>query len=318
MRSWFKPVPGAFALAVLLLVGCGSDPIGTPWSSTTDPTVERPGTDTGGEADTDTDMDADTDADADADSDVDTDADADTGGDGPYEPTWCWMAAPVDSGSKWTSLALLVVDMATGAVTEVGRYNIGIYGGFVTAGLVRDGSTFVFAGHEGDGIRGQRLHTSTETLERCVGTTRSESVAFTGSEYVRVEVKGFELRRYATFEDLCADRPTSSVPTEWIERLAVEGSQVYGMWHSDDHVQIGNLDNGYPIRKLPLEGWEGWVWGVSMAGGKLHLLSYPDQWREQRVESFDPLTGALIEAVVVPDMGYVTRPSGLWCEVSVP
>jgi hypothetical protein len=85
MRPRSTPFAGAVALVVLLLVGCGPEPIGTPWSSTTDPTVDRPGTDTGGEADTD----ADTDSDSDTDSDTDGDADADCPTVGVYgDPDW--------------------------------------------------------------------------------------------------------------------------------------------------------------------------------------------------------------------------------------
>jgi len=59
--------------SMLFTASCGDDEAETPWSSATDPTIERPE----GDADTDADSDSDTDADTQPDTDADTDTDTD-------------------------------------------------------------------------------------------------------------------------------------------------------------------------------------------------------------------------------------------------
>ncbi|MDP2310677.1 MAG: hypothetical protein Q8P18_31965 [Pseudomonadota bacterium] len=269
------------------------------------------------------------------DTDIDSDTQTDTGTDVPqigtdidvpeeptYEvhtgesdtPTWC-RTLMAGRGA----VSLIVVDMSTGNWTQEARWT-GFEGGdgagvFHTAGLATDGTSWVFAGKEGD----TNTWYSVDAASGSVTTgERAEplAVGWSGSEWVAIDSTSRLIERFSTFSDLGAGVPAAAVDAEQITRLTVDGTDVYGAWHSDHELPVQDLLTGVVTRWIVLEGWDTYVWGMSVAGGKLHLIDAGGQTPEgettqYRISSFDRTTGEWRETV---RLGNLTgRPSGLWC-----
>ena len=72
------------------------------------------------------------------------------------------------------------------------------------------------------------------------------------------------------------------------------------------------------IRAIPLQDFDTWVWGISVADGKLHII---DDGRGAyaylgvRIAVFDPVSGTNLQNVFLNGLPYSHVPSGLWCEV---
>jgi hypothetical protein len=104
-------------------------------------------------------------------------------------------------------------------------------------------------------------------------------------------------------------------------RFTVHGGEVFAAWHSTDTIDVHDVNTGELLRSIPLEGWDTWVWGMSVTDGELHLSNHFVDDSEaprdaQPIVSFDPVTGARLNEVrisVFPTV-YGFAASGLWCE----
>jgi hypothetical protein len=228
-----------------------------------------------------------------------------------FPATWCHTLVPLSSGD----LQLIVVDMATGTWVEQARWS-GFDPSFHTGGLATDGSTWIFAGYDGNGFRWYAVDAATGAVTAAADETYALSVGWSGTEWVAVNLRERELRSFNTFADLSADTPTTAVPAGWFTRLGVDGADVYGAWHSTNVIDVHDLLTGGQIRTISLEDWDTWVWGVSVAGGKLHLIDDGREYPDPRIASFDPVSGALLERVLLSTLS--GRPSGLWCGTTPP
>jgi hypothetical protein len=127
---------------------------------------------------------------------------------------------------------------------------------------------------------------------------------------------------YPDFEALGSRSPSSTIGENVAAtRLGVFGDEAYCAWHSTNVVDVVSMIDGSLIRTIPLEDYDTWVWGVSVAGGRLFLIDdgrgdYPDEGRGVHIVSFDPVTGERrgdVTIDVFPDQ-FMIWPSGLWCE----
>jgi nitrite reductase/ring-hydroxylating ferredoxin subunit len=151
--------------------------------------------------------------------------------------------------------------------------------------------------------------------------TMAEAVSVYRGGFVATCRESLGLCLYSDFDSLDAQTPSERFE-EFIcqTRFGVRGDEISCAWHSTDVVEVYDLRTGDHVRSIPLEDYDTWVWGVSVAGGRLHLIDDGRGEHEvpgQRIVSFDPLTGARLGEVhltgLFPDR-YTHWPGGLWCE----
>ena len=240
-----------------------------------------------------------------ADDDV---ADDDTAGDddtGETTVSRCWTTAPADG-----QLAVIEIDVEVGTYNEVGRYGSGLASSFHTAGIAELGDQLIGAGYDGNTTRWTRIDRATGETE--IGAATSEwSVAATSSGNLAT-ICGDGYCEYTSFEELQSGWPVHHADGDYqASRLAVEGDQVYGAWHSTSEIDVHDRLTGARLRTVALEGWDGWVWGIGVHDGFIHLLD--GDFSEPYVARFDGVTGELLAEVVLENLDYDHKPTGLWC-----
>lgn len=128
-----------------------------------------------------------------------------------------------------------------------------------------------------------------------------------------------EICSYASFADLNADLGYDCVDGfNSASRFTLDGSTVYGAWHSTNLVRTYPRSTGDQSGYITLSDWDTWVRGMSVANGMLHLVN-DDRGTYAgsgvRIARFDPATGTLLDHVFLTGTSaYSHKPSGLWCE----
>lgn len=307
------------ALAIGLLVpGCSST------SSTSDTTAD---TDTGLTSDTNTGGDtvetgdttpADT-VSRDSDSAMETGVDTDSGqivdtGDPPASRgTWCWTVAPTVSGD----VALLWVDPDTATWREAGVFAGPFDSTFHTNGIGRIGDELVMLSIDGSGSDAWiSLDIPTSTLT--VGAPVDSDAVVTSDGVSLWAQMDDDLCKFTDFSSLEAWSPDSCTSDLFAsERIAVSGSYAYGAWHSQNYYREFDLASATQLAVIPLEDWDTWIWGMSVADGMLHLVN-DDRGGYSgygtRIARYDQHTGVLVDHMFLSDLPYSSTPSGLWCE----
>lgn len=266
------------------------------------------------EAPTSDQRDADDGAEADSAAEADeADTHPESGLRGPPEPTWCYSAYRHGSTPN-SQLKILAFDMATGDSVEVGDWRLGRSERITSIeSLATDGEHWVLqdsgwgdlymVDRATDDVT-QVAFANTRTLSWSAGTW----VAWGGDLFVRT---------FDSLDDLLAATPSGATELdEHMELMAVDGDDVYGAWPSTNEIVVHEAYAAARTRTIPLEDWDTWVRGMSMAGNKLHLVDDGRQYDEQRIVSFDPDTGAQIEALYLPNFAKMLR--GLWCTTEAP
>ncbi len=229
----------------------------------------------------------------------------------PDDPVRCWLVAPLDG-----QLALLEVDMDAGTWLEVGRYGEGFASSFRTAGLAYYRGALVMAGS--DGSRSRWLEIDLRTgLARWGRETDLDAAAVYRDQLIAACPEMTDLCFYGSFDELSRSLPSARrIGVTCFTRLGVWGDELYCAWHSTDSVEVYGLTTG-DHRTVGLEGYDTWVWGVSLAGGRLHLVDdgrADPEIHDARVVAFDPYTGERLNEVILEGFPGGVRPSGLWCE----
>ena len=233
-----------------------------------------------------------------------------------WEPVRCWTVAPADD-----QLALIEVDMETGRWREVGRYGAGFDSSFHTPCLAYFADALVTSGRAGGGDEFVKIDLSTGETRRggafrppqCVGVHGDELVLFCP------DLEG--LCFYDDFDAMITGVPSRRVGGPFhASRFTVHRNEIFLAWHSTDVVDVFDADTGAWLRTIELEGFDTWVWGMSVAGGRLHLIDLgggvPGD-SGQRIVIFDTDTGARLGEVLLPyfePFPHTAHLSGLWCE----
>jgi hypothetical protein len=224
--------------------------------------------------------------------------------------TWCWTVAPIDK-----QLALLQVDMNAHTWTEVGRYG-SVTSSFHTQSLARLGDHLYMSAYGGNNFEWVDLDLSAGTLS-VSGPAEPVSVLTDGMHLYWGLFEG--ICEYESWGDLVTDHDIGCVSGfDHATRFTRFDALVYGAWHSTSEVQVYDASSGFELETIRLDDWGTWVWGMSIAGGMLHLI---DDARNHsytgsgvRIARFDPATGDLIDHTFIDG----PRASGLWCEAGAP
>lgn len=242
---------------------------------------------------------------------------ADTGPSSPYDDTVCWtLEKSWNASTGYTDLALVTIDMATGALTQQALFTGSDGDTLMSGGLARNGDSFIFSNYNDAGYLWEELNLSTGARTSCSNTTMAESITFDGSAWWTIDTSGGGLQSFASYADLCARTALSTAPGDYYSRLTWDesGTTIIGAWHSTNEVGFYDPATGGQLSTLTLAGWDTWVWGISEAGGKIHLIDDGRQTGSQRLSSFDPSTGAVIEEIDTGASGANGNVYGLWCE----
>jgi WD40 repeat protein len=94
--------------------------------------------------------------------------------------------------------------------------------------------------------------------------------------------------------------------------FTVDGDTFYSAWHSTDTINLADLSTDAPRGSIPLDGYDGWILGMSVTGGQLVISG--DVWGDT-VRIFDAQTGEHLRDVrpsmPVYGLSCVTRQAAL-------
>lgn len=234
------------------------------------------------------------------------------------ESSWCWFLAPVDSFRPGgDGMGLYVAGMDSATIVETRRFDGPT---FSSLGIAYTGTTLV-AGQgrwyeldlaTGDVRQGRR--NSVEGAVAAVGVY-DPNAGRTTLELVGLLDAGLGI--FPSFDALDLDRPRARVMLSGFTRLQVDGTTLYGAWHSTHELEVFDLrDLGADPRIIPLEGFDTWVNGIGVAGGMIHVLDGGRQLpgaRTQRLARFDG-DGRALSEVRIPSDALGAGASGLWCD----
>lgn len=265
-----------------------------------------------GEPDTDEDDTGEPDTDSiDTETDIDTDSGPPTDG-----STWCWMVAPAGEGQ----LAVIQIDMDTGTWFEQGTYGAadsGITESYHTAGIGLLDDVMVMSGYTGNDFNWIELDMGADTVTKGEISNYTVSVGSDGSRLVTLceELLEGPFGGFCFYDDFEAldslDASEIVSASTWASRLCTTEERAYTAWHSTNEIEVFDIGTGEQLYTIALEGWDGWVWGMSVVGDVLHLAS---GGFEERIARFDHETGDLLDEVYVTGTPYSHPPTGLWCE----
>ncbi|MCB9763865.1 MAG: hypothetical protein H6739_29110 [Alphaproteobacteria bacterium] len=226
-------------------------------------------------------------------------------------PITCLSVAPIGG-----QVAVLEMDMSTGTWSEVGRYG-STSSSLHVGGLARTGDLLTMAAYGGNDFEWWQLDLNAGTLTQGSDTSQV-SVASDGVDLFTY-TSGGAIGRYADFAALDADSPSAVSAEDHISgtRLGVDGALAYVAWHTTAEVTVHDVVTGLQLRTIPLDRWDTWVWGVSVADGDLFLIDDargPYSGSDERIGRYDQNTGALLDEVFFTNVPEGGRVSGLWCE----
>lgn len=229
-----------------------------------------------------------------------------------YPSTWCWTLRP----AQYDALELLHVAMPSGVVTVADNLSSpGTTGSFHTDGIGRVGDILGFSGYNGNNFAHFRADLSNGIVT--MGSPSAHAVTSDGASWISASGVN-EICWYDQFADVGSANATGCISeSATTSRHAWSGDKIYGAWHSTSEIEVFSAVDGSPIDILQIPDWDTWVWGISVAGGMVHLIdddrgNYAGQG--VRIARYDKVTGAFIDHVFLPDGAMSQGSSGLWCE----
>ena len=217
------------------------------------------------------------------------------------------------------------LDLPSGTLVEDASTNTGVWNdGLQVPGMEIYNDALVFGATTAEGRfwfsvdRSTWITTAIETKDKNYQVSR-DGLHLVSRPFVAPD-NGDDLCWYLGFDELAAADPTMCVSGfHEALRFTIHDGEVYAFWHSTHEVVVYDPSIGLERRRLPLEDWNEWVWGVDVASGMLHVLNWGDgayQAAGTRVARFDVSTGAFIDHVFLSTQNansYGT-PTGLVCE----
>jgi hypothetical protein len=224
------------------------------------------------------------------------------------------VVAP-DRDVCWTmSAGLTQIDMASGSAETVEDYATGVYEPDAVTAISVDYYRVLVL----ESGRWFETDLSAETFAAHLGST---DAGFAGISAYRGQLVTFcpeaHFQELCFYEDLGQGGESARIEVDAtaVSRFTVHGDEGYFAWHSTDTVEVVSMIDGRLLRTIELEGFDTWVWGMSVAGGRLYLLDdgRGDAGPGTRITSFDAVTGENLGDVVIGDRA--TMANGLWCHV---
>jgi len=120
-----------------------------------------------------------------------------------------------------------------------------------------------------------------------------------------------QIRRYPSWDAFVGGGPLYVHALDLVgsySRLHVDVTEVYMSWHSTDTVDVYDLDEGWLLRSLALEGYEGWIDGMAVLEHQTLVLL---DRSVDRVALLDAHTGASLGSLWPNEALY--KLSGLAC-----
>ena len=74
--------------------------------------------------------------------------------------------------------------------------------------------------------------------------------------------------------------------------MTVNGDLLYSAWHSTDEVLVNSLPTGEELPSIHLEGYDTWIWGMSVTDEGLLCIA-----NRGTITVFDVNTGAQLEVI---------------------
>lgn len=146
-------------------------------------------------------------------------------------------------------------------------------------------------------------------MEAVEGTATGAAVSADAGTWYVLDMSSRLILEYAGLDAVLAGSSTQVYGTEsWqFTRMVVRDGVLYGAWHSTDRVLVFDLVSGTLASEVPLENYDGWVFGMDLTDAGLHLLL-----EDGLIATLDPDTGALLSAVRLPSD--VLGAGGLSCQ----
>jgi len=267
--------------------------------------------DTDTDADTDADMDSDTDSDSDIDSDADSETETDTGSDSVSDTdsvSWPAECDPI-MAEAWYCISLFgdhvgLIGLETGATCTL--FASGYSGDPQVDSLARIGS-YLYSCETPTVYRWSLVDGTWETLDsNCTAVAEWNGhllVMPQGSESAWND----ELFSFDSWDDLAADE-YSVIDVEYhASTMAVDGDTLYFAWHLTSELGVASLADGTPLPSVPLDSYEGWIWGMSATDDGLLVLLKMDP----NLYIYDSYDGTLLWTVHAYADG--APPRGLVC-----
>lgn len=131
-----------------------------------------------------------------------------------------------------------------------------------------------------------------------------------GTIYQIEEGVADRLKVYPTFEDAKADANERYVENIelYASRLAVHRGRALAAWHSTDQLLRTSLDGGGVTEKIPLTGYNDWIYGLDELDDGRLVVAAPE--RKGGLHIFSP-TGELLKKIAIGDA------SGLKCRTKM-
>ncbi len=152
----------------------------------------------------------------------------------------------------------------------------------------------------------------------------SVMVSHAGEDLRVVRTEGIDqwLCSYAGPEDLLAGTDQGCVVLELLfgTRFTLHEGLLYSTWHSTNEFTTSDAVTGENLGTTDLENWDTWVWGLSVADGKLHVVDDGRNSGEYNIliGLFD-LEGGRIDTVGVRNAHWGSEHlGGLWCREEDP
>ncbi len=99
---------------------------------------------------------------------------------------------------------------------------------------------------------------------------------------------------YESFDDIVDGvTPTVLNVHPFASRFAGANDTLYAAWHATDHLELYHLDDGAPLPSVVLEGYDGTVSGLSVAGPSVFV------WDDEVLREFDAVTGLFVDELAL-------------------
>ena len=147
-----------------------------------------------------------------------------------------------------------------------------------------------------------------------------ESIASDGTSLVVINGPPTLTAVYASPARALVSPPDATFSLIGATRAATDGRYWYGLRHAGGLLRTHDGATGAFLGTAPLEGFDGWVWGISALDGVLLVLddgrpTRGGTWGEPTLRRFDPVSGAALGATSLGrTQGIALR--GLWCSAS--
>lgn len=215
--------------------------------------------------------------------------------------TWLWEW---DEDSTFVAFDPATAELITLSSRQMGDEDWDVHG------MTWDGHAAITSGSDRSVARIDLLAGTLERPDTDIGNV----VAW--ADRLLVE-RGGSWAAFATWEDALADSGGEAVPELFDERFTMDGDTdyAYTMKPQGDEVKVWHVPSG-GFGDMILDGFDGYVWGLSIVGDTLYLLNDGRQETgtdyNAQLYAFDKSNGTRLAKVDLGVIGHAPR--GLHCE----